>query len=71
MDLRSRMGEELTDEEKEQLRKCRKEQMKKRVMEKMQELMEKMQEMTEKMLLEMNAVVRNQMLVRNMLACEE
>ena len=34
MDLRSRMGEELTDEEKEQMRKFREEQMKKRDMEK-------------------------------------
>ena len=64
MDLRSRMGEELTDEEKEQMRKFREEQMKKRDMEKMQEMMKKMP-------LEMNAVIRNQMLVRIMLACEE
>lgn len=71
MDLRSRMGEELTDEEKEQMRKFREEQMKKRDMEKMQERMEKMQEMMKKMPLEMNAVIRNQMLVRIMLACEE
>ena len=68
MDLRSRMGEELTDEEKEQMRKFREEQMKKRDMEKMQERME---EMMKKMPLEMNAVIRNQMLVRIMLACEE
>ena len=71
MDLRSRMGEELSDEEKEQMRKFREEHMKNPDMEKMQERMEKMQEMMKKMPLEMNAVIRNQMLVRFMLACEE
>ena len=57
------MGEELTDEEKEQMRKFREEHMKNPDMEKMQKRMEKMQEMMKKMPLEMNAVIRNQMLV--------
>ena len=65
------MCDELKDDDKEQLRKFWEDQMKKRDIEKMQERMEKMQEMMKKMPLEMNAVIRNQMLVRIMLACEE
>lgn len=57
------MGEELTEEEKEQMRKFREEQMKNPNKEKIQERMEKMQNMMKKMPLEMNAVIRNQMLV--------
>ena len=57
------MGEELTSDEKEQMRKRMEEQMKQRDRAKLEERMQKMQDMMKKMPLEMNAVIRNQMLV--------
>lgn len=61
--MRDRMGEELTSDEKEQMRKRVEEQMKQRDRAKLEERMQKMQDMMKKMPLEMNAVIRNQMLV--------
>lgn len=61
--MRDRMGEELTSDEKEQMRKRMEEQMKQRDRAKLEERMQKMQDMMKKMPLEMNAVIRNQMLV--------